>query len=200
MYCRNVYMRTGLRMPTDGWVIDLGANSGLFSVWAALNGANVVAVEAQAGFAPVISALAMHNGVADRVHVEVALASGAATSGTLIGVASDDRRWSASSHGRPMRPTAESVPKFMSKYGIQRIGLLKVDIEGGEFAVFAANEELSWLQQVDQVVLELHETFGNVPALVDRLRRQNFHIDLRDNNDAKVIAASGQVDYAYCKR
>ena len=37
MYCRNVYLRTGLVMPDDGWVIDLGANRGLFSVWAAPN-------------------------------------------------------------------------------------------------------------------------------------------------------------------
>jgi hypothetical protein len=26
---RNVYLRTGLKMPPDGWVIDLGANRGL---------------------------------------------------------------------------------------------------------------------------------------------------------------------------
>ena len=39
MYCRNVYLRTGLTMPATGWVIDLGANRGLFSVWAAVTGA-----------------------------------------------------------------------------------------------------------------------------------------------------------------
>jgi hypothetical protein len=29
MYCRNVYLRTGLRMPDRGWVVHLGANRGL---------------------------------------------------------------------------------------------------------------------------------------------------------------------------
>jgi hypothetical protein len=29
MYGRNVYLRTGLKMPPNGWVIDLGANRGL---------------------------------------------------------------------------------------------------------------------------------------------------------------------------
>src|SRR5215472_16726900 len=38
MYCRNVYLRTGLIMPRTGWVLDLGANRGLFSVWAAMAG------------------------------------------------------------------------------------------------------------------------------------------------------------------
>src|SRR3984885_2444616 len=38
MYCRNVYLRTGLRMPAGGWVVDLGANHRLFRVWAAVTG------------------------------------------------------------------------------------------------------------------------------------------------------------------
>jgi len=49
MYCRGVYLRSGLTMPSTGLVIDLGANQGLFAVWAALTGAQVVAVEAQQG-------------------------------------------------------------------------------------------------------------------------------------------------------
>jgi hypothetical protein len=50
MYCRDVYLRTGLTMPAAGaWVVDLGANRGLFTVWAAATGAKVLAVEAQAG-------------------------------------------------------------------------------------------------------------------------------------------------------
>jgi hypothetical protein len=104
MYCRNVYLRTGIRMPRTGWVLDLGANRGLFSVWAALAGAQVVAVEAQRGFAPEIRHLAAHNGVSDRVHVEIALAGGTVTNGASAGVVADDRRWDATSHGAPKRP------------------------------------------------------------------------------------------------
>ena len=49
MYCRNVYLRTGLTMPVSGWVIDLGANNGLVLVWAAITEAQVVAVKAPPG-------------------------------------------------------------------------------------------------------------------------------------------------------
>ncbi len=69
MYYRNVYLRTGFVMPRTGWVLDLGANRGLFSVWAAVAGAQAVAVEAQQGLEPEIRRLAAHNGVSDRVHV-----------------------------------------------------------------------------------------------------------------------------------
>jgi FkbM family methyltransferase len=200
MYCRNVYLRHGLTMPASGWVVDLGANQGLFSVWAALAGAHAVAVEAQEGFASRIRNLAAHNGVAGRVHVEIAVASGAAPAGGCTGMVADDRAWAATSHGSPTRPAAVSVPELMSRYRIDRIGLLKVDIEGGEFGLLAAEEDLHWLDQVDQVVLEIHPGYGDVAALAGQLRRHGFAISLRDNNDRSVAATCDQVGYAYCRR
>jgi FkbM family methyltransferase len=200
MYCRNVYLRTGLQMPTSGWVVDLGANNGLFSVWAAMNGAQAVAVEAQQGFAAEIRDLASYNGVAERVHIEIAMASGVAASGAGVGVVADDGRWAATSHGTPTRPAEVSVPDLMTAYRIDRVGLLKLDIEGGEFAVLDAGEDLRWLEQVDQLVLEIHQDFGDAALLVGQLRRPGFAIDLLDNDGAPVDAYSERLAYAYCSR
>jgi FkbM family methyltransferase len=200
MYCRNVYLRTGLVMPRAGWVVDLGANHGLFSVWAAVAGAQVVAVEAQQGFAPVIRGLAAHNGVEARVHVRTAVAGGATTPGATAGDLADDYRWAATSHGAAQRPAGVSVPEIMSDYRIDRIGLLKVDIEGGEFAVFGTGEDLCWLERVDQVVLEVHPDHGDAVGLIDRVRQHGFSVDLRDNAGNPVSARTARVDYAYCCR
>lgn len=200
MYCRNVYLRTGFVMPRTGWVLDLGANRGLFSVWAALARAQTAAVEAQQGFEPEIRRLAAHNGVGDRVHVEIALVGGTVTAGATVGVVADDQRWATTSHGAPKRPVGASVPQLMSAYQIGRIGLLKVDIEGGEFAVFGSGEDLRWLEQVDQVVMEVHPGFGDAAALVSMFRRHGFALDLRDNEGNRVSASSGRLDYAYCRQ
>jgi FkbM family methyltransferase len=200
MYCRNVYLRTGFFLPQTGWVLDLGANRGLFSVWAALVGAQVVAVEAQQGFGPEIKRLAAHNGVGARVHVEIALAGGVVRAGATAGVVADDKRWATTSHGAPQRPADVSIPQIMSVYQIDRIGLMKVDIEGGEFAVFSDEEDLSWLDQVDQVVMEVHGDFGDAAALVGRLRQHGFAADLRDNVGTRVSAGSSRLDYAYFRR
>ena len=200
MYCRNVYLRTGFFLPRTGWVLDLGANRGLFSVWAALVGAQVVAIEAQQGFGSEIKRLAAHNGVGDRVHVEIALAGGTVRAGAMAGVLADDKRWATTSHGAPQRPAGMSVPQVMSAYQIGRIGLMKVDIEGGEFAVFSDEEDLSWLDQVDQVVMEVHGDFGDAAALVGRLRQHGFAADLRDNAGNRVSATSSGLDYAYFRR
>ena len=199
MYCRNVYLRTGLTMPTNGWVIDLGANQGLFSVWAALTGADVVAVEAQEGFAMEINDLARHNGVARRVCVETAMASGVTVSGARVGVVADDHRWAVTSHGAPTRPADVSLPQLMSAYHIERVGLLKADIEGGEFAVFADND-LHWLEKVDQVALEIHPTFGDALWLIERLKSNGFTVDLRDNDGEQVAPSSSHLEYVYCHR
>lgn len=199
MYCRNVYLRTGLEMPTRGWVVDLGANRGLFSVWAACSGADVVAVEAQQGFAPQISSLAAVNGVGERVHVETAMASGVDVPGATVGVLADDTRWAAASDSVGERPAALSMPDIMTKYDIDEIGLLKVDIEGGEFAVLA-EEDLSWLGRVRALVLEVHRDHGDVPAMLDRVRAHGFTMELRDNDGASVDAASSLVEYAYFSR
>jgi FkbM family methyltransferase len=200
MYCRNVYLRTGFVMPRTGWVLDLGANHGLFSVWAALSGAHAIAVEAQQGFEPEIRHLAAHNGVSDRVHVEIALAGGTVMAGATAGVLADDQRWASASHSALERPIGVSVPQLMSAYQIDRIGLLKVDIEGGEFAVFGSGENLRWLDRVDQVVMEVHHDFGNAAAMVSRLRKHGFDLDLCDNEGTRVSATSGRLGYAYCRR
>jgi FkbM family methyltransferase len=199
MYCRNVYLRTGLTMPAHGWVIDLGANQGLFSVWAALTGASVVAVEAQQGFAKEITDLAVYNGVTQRVHVEIAMASGVTVSGSKVGVVADDHRWAITSHGAPTRPADLSLPDLMSDYRIDRVGLLKSDIEGGEFAVFA-DGNLSWLEKVDQLALEIHPIFGDAAALVGRLEHHGFAVDLRDNDGGRLPPDSDRLEYVYCRR
>ena len=200
MYCRNVYLRAGFSMPRMGWVLDLGANRGLFSVWAALAGAQVVAVEAQQGFGLELKRLAVHNGVGDRVQVETAVVGGGVMPGEGVGVVADDQRWAASSHGAPERPPGVSVPQLMSSYLIGRIGLMKIDIEGGEFAVFGAEEDLGWLDQVDQVVMEVHPEWGDATALIDRVRRRGFTVNLCDNEGASVCVTSSRLEYAYFSR
>jgi FkbM family methyltransferase len=200
MYCMNVYLRSGLTMPPKGWVVDLEANRGLFSVWAAVAGAEVVAVEAQQGFSSLIMDLANRRSVAERVHVEITMDGRVAAPGAEVGIAGDDQQWRTMSHSAPTRPHDISMPEIMSKYRIYEIGLLKVDIEGGEFAVLGYDDALDWLEQVDEITLEVHTDFGDTPSRIERLQAHGFYIDLRDNDGYRAEASSSQLNYVYRQR
>jgi hypothetical protein len=92
------------------------------------------------------------------------------------------------------------MQELISKYRIDRISLLKMDIEGGEFAVLAVDEELRWLAQVDQVALEIHPDHGDATAVIARLRNHGFTVDLRDNDGGPAAVTSNHLAYAYCQR
>ena len=50
---------------------------------------------------------------------------------------------------------AYSVPDFMEKYNIEKIDILKIDIEGAEKYVFSGETE--WLRKVNTIYIEIHD-------------------------------------------
>lgn len=73
----------------------------------------------------------------------------------------DGQEWSR--QVRPARPgetpafPAIDLGTILADSGCDRIAILKIDIERSEIAVFSANYA-SWLGQVDNLVIELHDT------------------------------------------
>lgn len=51
---------------------------------------------------------------------------------------------------------ALSIPAILDRFGLGRISLLKIDIEGSELELFSA-PDLSWLERVDAIAIELHD-------------------------------------------
>jgi FkbM family methyltransferase len=66
--------------------------------------------------------------------------------------------------GEPGEVEAVDVPTILSESGLERISLLKVDIEGAEAVVFG---DAPWLDRVDNIVVELHDNtpFGDAHAV-----------------------------------
>lgn len=48
-----------------------------------------------------------------------------------------------------------TIDEIMKQYGLNKIGILKIDIEGAEKEVFSNTS--SWLERVDVIIIELHE-------------------------------------------
>lgn len=200
LYCRNVYLRDDLEVVPQSWVVDLGANAGMFTNLAAVQGARVVAVEAQGGFVPEISQLARQNRTEDRVNVVNAMIGANDPAIAAVGMLADADEWDHASHAAAERPETIGMSELMARFGIDRISLLKIDIEGGEFAMITEEDDLAWLDCVDQLTMEVHPEFGDVAELMRVCEQHGLVLASADNDGAAVDPTDPTVNYVYGRR
>ena len=70
-----------------------------------------------------------------------------------------------------------SIPSLLMTFGLTRITLLKIDIEGAEAVVFSGN--VDWLDRDDAIAIELHDDsrFGSVSEIFhSAIRGRGFEI------------------------
>jgi len=178
VFFRHVY-RCDVEQPSV--IVDLGAHIGCATRYFAdrYPGATIVAVEPS----PDSFALLTRNTEGYK-HVHCVHA---AIWGCDQEVAIADR------HGNPTRITVESdgdlrVPaislsRLLSDFGLDRVDILKMDIEGSERSLFTANTE--WLSKVGVLLIEMHDRMWNgcsraVWSAV--LQSPRFMMETRDGN------------------
>lgn len=152
-------------------VVDLGANIGFTSVYLAqrLRPACLVAVEPDPDNVAILRRNLAQNGI-DAIVIEAAVgpSDGSArfrrNASSNLGVLADD--------GDVTVPVV-SVPSIMERLGPspQRM-LLKLDIEGGEQQVFAA--DVGWLDQIGCLLAELHPAVADVEQIVALIERSGL--------------------------
>ncbi|MGW0914431.1 FkbM family methyltransferase [Streptomyces sp. NPDC002784] len=71
-----------------------------------------------------------------------------------------------------VRVPAITVGELFAKHGIDHVDLLKVDIEGSEADVFATVQP--WMEQVDRIVLEVHDKYIDGAAVRATLGAAGF--------------------------
>ena len=159
IFRERVYDREFPDLPSNGWIVDLGANIGCFSLRAAQHLApsgQVLAVEPNPACVSVLRRNLERNRVAN-VRVQAAAVSGrAGTRHLLLSTRSTDCRLTASRAEPPMESLpVETCTLEQVLAGIPRVALLKMDIEGEEFEVLWQTPRRVW-QGVDRLALEYH--------------------------------------------
>jgi FkbM family methyltransferase len=173
LYGRLIYFPSPTFIPPRGSkVIDLGANVGLFSLLCAKLGAEVVAVEAQEGLIPLAQEHFSINSVRDPVKLLHGII------GPSAGVFSDLDRCETASHWGKEPPTLllDNIIQNFVKTPQEMIYLLKMDIEGSEFALF--NTQPEWLNRIHRLSMEVHPEFGDVESLCETITRAGFQCTL----------------------
>jgi FkbM family methyltransferase len=89
---------------------------------------------------------------------------------------------------------AITVDELMKTYGVQHVDFLKMDIEGAEFAIF--RDSVSWLEQVDNLAMEVHNTVGDPGEIIQRLQRQGFQVKWLDDGGYPVEPRNAGYIYA----
>ncbi len=158
VWCDEIYR---LPFPTpSGALLDLGANIGLTTLWMAKQSSfsPIIAVEPDPENAELVKKNLRQNGVSAEV-VEAAV-------GPTDGVVYFEKSvWSNQGHvadkGTPVRMV--TVESILKERGLDGFALVKVDIEGGEQALFLGPNE--WFARTGAMVVEFHPGVVDYPLL-----------------------------------
>lgn len=154
-----------------GWALDIGAHIGSVSLALALDNPDlrIVAVEAVPENAALLAENAALAGVSDRVHVVHAAAAAPGDTRAVIRYGPYERSGIPAEHAQQSRfignldvdhgphgvtasVRAVSLDHLMERFGIERVGFLKIDCEGCEWRFLASPS----IGRVDLIVGEYH--------------------------------------------
>jgi len=167
-------------------IVDAGANIGCATIFFASRypDARIIAVEPEASNFEVLQANCA--GLSNVVPVHAAVWSHPAT---LTFVNPNCGNWAFAmkervDDGTPVRGV--TMPQLIEEFSLDRIDVLKMDIEGGEKEVFSA-PDLSWLDKVGMLAIELHDFArpGCAKAFYSALRDRHF--EQRQSGDLLFI-------------
>ena len=179
----NVYNPSGFEIESDDLVVDIGANVGVFSLFAARRTRNrVIAVEPYGPNFQFLQANVERNN-ADNVSC-LNLAIGDEIGSVRLFHSSNDGGHLLFDHnaieGRLTEFStvdATTLPSLLEENRVRRVNFLKLDCEGAEFPILL-NAPRSTLERIDRIALEYHDevTDHGHEELVDRLRSEGFSV------------------------
>jgi hypothetical protein len=89
---------------------------------------------------------------------------------------------------------AITVSELMQIYPLDHIDFLKMDIEGAEFSIF--RDSSHWLDRVDNLAMEVHNTVGNPDEIIKRLQDKGFRVKWLDDGGYPVQPENAGYIYA----
>lgn len=194
VFLQQDYRHPRLPMSTLRTIIDAGANIGCFSLWAARENPDAIlyAIEPD----PESYALYRRNLEAAKVRFHAVNLALAAHPGRTVIYQSPDCAAAnsffpeiASSSTRPLEVATTTLPALLTEWKLEKIDLLKIDIEGAEHEVLTACPDDVWAR-VRFLVMEYHRLPTKDPArLFSLLRDKGFQYDLRGLPDQGMVFA-----------
>lgn len=171
--------------PEAGWhVVDVGANIGVFSLWAERLGADVTAFEPE----PRTFASLVANVAGRRISPRQAALVGQARPAVRLYLSElDSTRHTLTAKeiesGEALRDFVDVPTVTLADVVGSGCDLLKLDCEGAEFeALLGADDDT--LRRAQRIILEFHRIAGSPEVIVDRLEAVGMDVDMLAENEA----------------
>ena len=182
------YLPPGWRMPAGGVVVDIGANVGVFSVWAVRRAGarRVIALEPSESSVVALRANLVRNGLPEVTVCPKAV--GARRGRALLyrrGPPAMNTLFStdaAGSHFQELGPVeVVTLDDVFSAFAVERCDLLKLDCEGSEYDILSAASART-LGAIQAVAAEYHIGLnsGDPEALRGLLESSGFVVSMEE--------------------
>jgi FkbM family methyltransferase len=185
VFLGNSYVRD-LTLPHNPVVIDIGGFIGDFSLYAVkrLNARRVIVCEpSPRNWALLLKNIA-NNGYEDRIEpVNKAVTDGGST---MMNIDAPDQYQCMVSAYYPSEQPLSAVPgislgELLRDHAVESVDLLKIDCEGGEYAILESSPA-DVLSRIRNIVFEYHQIDGvwaKLESVKQRLRREGYALHTR---------------------
>jgi FkbM family methyltransferase len=193
------YDRPGFQIQPSDTVVDIGANMGVFAIWAArqATAGKVLAIEPTSAIG-VLQLNIDRNGITNIVPVQTAAGSDGGTLEIVtypgFNIVNHHAGWRPKFwtrlfikllYGRyQSSPVVERAPvkslrRILDENGVERVNYLKCDCEGGEYEIFRGLDDDTW-PRIDKVAMEFHEYAPGQhrSELIGLLERHGFAVEV----------------------
>ena len=141
-------------------VVDIGANRGAFSALMTSRADYILSAELSSQYIPIIEHGFRVNNFTNYSVENVFVGSDESKL--------DDRKINYA-----------TISEMFDRHNINIESLVKMDIEGGEFAIFKSP---NWLNRVNAITMEVHQREGAVGDIVSTLIKHDFQVVMADEN------------------
>jgi FkbM family methyltransferase len=197
IWSKRDYDIPGFKLSAGMTVIDIGANQGFYSLYAASHGANVYAYEPCADNFEVLKWNVAKNNLEERVKTfneavagkkgEVKLFIGLDTSGDIMSRTASIRnsnRGGKDAISHSVRAT--TLDSILDDLRIEKCDLLKMDCEGAEYEILQNTSQRSF-DKIARISMEAHE--NRIEEATNILKSAGFEIVFASKEETGLIKA-----------